>query len=478
MSDEKKRGSSVVDAIWSALASIKLAIIVFSLLSLTSIVGTILEQQGDPDKNIKILANFFGSGAAKVYSVLDLLGFTDMYHAWWFIALLYLFAANLIVCSIERLPGIVKIVRQAIKPISAEQAASFSLRKEVVLKGKVEGIDSSVMAALGKEGFRPVRAGEGPDIQFMAEKGRYSRLGVYVTHLSILIIMTGALVGMRFGFNAHLNLLEGTQSAVAYVGDGKDIPLGFEIRCEDFAVDFYDKSDTPKSFKSWLTILENGKPVSIDGKSVTEIEVNTPLRYKGITFYQSSYGFTPNRDALFKFSVTGKTGKKQEVAIKFNETFTIPGTSIVGRVTDFSPAIAVDEQNRLYTYAETMNNPAVFVEFSDQGARKYQQWILKRYPETWAFPDGTVEFQDLWGVQYTGLQVRKDPGVGLVYLGCFVMAAGLYMAFFMSHNRIWVLLRQERSGTRVTIVGQAGKSRLALEGRIARIAQTLSAKSS
>ena len=32
----------------------------------------------------------------------------------------------------------------------------------------------------------------------------------------------------------------------------------------------------------------------------------------------------------------------------------------------------------------------------------------------------------------TCLQVAKDPGVWIVYLGCFLMLAGLYVAFFMS----------------------------------------------
>jgi len=80
-------------------------------------------------------------------------------------------------------------------------------------------------------------------------------------------------------------------------------------------------------------------------------------------------------------------------------------------VVDFSPALGVDESGKLFTYAESMNNPAAFVEFSEAGKPKFKQWILKRYPETWKSQIGTVEFKELWGVQYTGLQVRKDPGV-------------------------------------------------------------------
>lgn len=477
VAENQSQKSSIIDRIWSGLASIKLAVIVFALISLTSIVGTLLEQNGDPEKNLKVVAKFVGTSAApKVFAMLDGLGFTDMYHAWWFVALLYLFAANLIVCSLERLPNIWKLVRQPIQALPADRVSAMPVRREVLLKGNRDSAASAVQAALRSGGFQPAQTETDGMVQFYAEKGRYSRLGVYMTHLSIIIILVGAIVGMKYGFNAHLNLLEGTTSAVAYFGEGKEIPLGFELRCDDFSVDFYDTSDTPKSYKSWLTVLENGTPVAIDGKTTTEIEVNRPLRYKGVTFYQSSYGYAPNRDSLFKFVLTGRSGQKESVSLKFGDAFTIPGTTVQGVVADFSPAIAVDQSNRLFTYAESMNNPAVFVEFSEQGKPKYKQWILKRYPETWAFPDGTVEFQDLWGSQYTGLQVRKDPGVGIVYAGCLLMSIGLYIAFFTSHARVWVLLREERGTTRVMIAGSSSKNRVAFEGNIERLTQAMSAK--
>lgn len=477
MADEKSQTITIVDRIWSALASVKLAVIVFALISLTSVVGTLLDQSGDAAKNLKIVAKFVGTGAApKVFALLDAAGFTDMYHSWWFVALLYLFAANLIVCSLERLPRIWKIVREPIKALPPDQIKAMPIRREIAFRKKGEEARAAIASAMKSAGFPAKEASSADDsLQFIAEKGRYSRLGVYVTHLSIIIILAGAIVGMKLGFNGNLNLLEGTASAVAYGGAEKEIPLGFEIRCNDFNVAYYDNSDTPKSFKSWLTILENGKPVLIDGKETTEIEVNRPLRYKGITFYQSSYGFAPNRDALFKFALTGKNGAKRGVSLKFEESFEIPGSDTRGKVADFSPAIAVDEAGKLFTYAETMNNPAVFVEFSEKGKMKYSRWILLRHPETWEVPDGRVEFMDLWGAQYTGLQVRKDPGVEIVYIGCLLMTIGLYMSFFMSHARVWVVVREERGKTNVFISGTSSKNRVAFEERIARLAQTLSA---
>ncbi|MDA8339681.1 MAG: cytochrome c biogenesis protein ResB [Nitrospiraceae bacterium] len=469
---EKVKSKTLIDKVWDFFISVKLAIAIFAVLSITSIVGTIVEQQAEPERNIKLLAKFFGESLAPAaYRIFDALGFTNMYHSWWFITLLFVFAANLIICSLDRLPKIWKVVKEPIKPLSPEHLNAMPIKREIVLNGKLNITKEIVESALKKIGYKPNLHLQEDSLQIYSEKGRYSRLGVYVTHFSIILILIGAVVGIFFGFNASLNLLEGTRSPVAYARNGKEIPLGFEIACNDFETTFYENTDTPRSFKSWLTIFENGMPVKINGKEVTEIDVNSPLKYKGIMFYQSSYGFSPSKDSLFKISVTpGSGGKKEEIALRFGESFSIPGTNITGKIADFSPALSMDEMGRLFTYAQTMNNPAVFIEFTENGKLKYRQWILKRYPQTWSIPDGTVEFKDLWGAQYTGLQVRRDPGVWIVYLGCIVMSIGLYAAFFMSHARIWITLRDEKGGTKAIIAASTNKNKIAFEQKIEKLA--------
>ena len=151
----------------------------------------------------------------------------------------------------------------------------------------------------------------------------------------------------------------------------------------------------------------------------------------------------------------------------FGESFTIPGTSIEGTIKDYSPALSFDQQGRAFTFSEVTNNPAVFIDFKEGGKEKYAGWILKRYPETWRTPEGhTVQFIDLWGVQYTGLQVRQDPGVWIVYLGSIVMTLGLFIAFFMSHRKLWVRIVEDKGNTRIYVGASANKNRAALEGKI------------
>lgn len=514
----QKEKRTIVDRVWDLLASIKFAIVIFSLISLTAIIGTILEQQAEPARNIQILTRIFGASLAPTtYRIFDTLGFMDMYHSWWFVTLLILLSANIVICSMDRLPKIWKSVREPIQPITLERLEMAMIKRGFLLKGRPESVKDGVRKALKRIGFHCVELKEDKGYQFYSQKGKYSRLGVYITHLSIILILIGALIGIFFGFKGFIALPEGVSYPVAFIHSaslteseeqerdrilnvleessgniskasmqiGMDKsslkaklqsyglqPLGFSIRCDDFDVDFYEGSDTPKKYRSWLTVIEDGREVL---KKV--IEVNEPLKYKGITFYQSSYGMVPHARGFFILKTTSHSGLSEIHRLHFGGRFIIPGTTIEGTIKDFSPALSFDQRGRPFTYTEMMNNPAVFIDFREKGKEKYSGWIAKREPMTWRLPEGhTVEFIDLWGAQYTGLQVRKDPGVWIVYLGCITISIGLYIAFFISHRRVWVKIFEEKNNTKVLIGAASNKNRAAFEGRIDKMAALLRQK--
>lgn len=516
----EEKNKTIIDKVWDLFSSVKLAIVIFSLIALTSMVGTILEQGAEPEKNVQILVKMLGidhEAAHSILNILDSLGFTNMYHSWWFITLLLFFASNLIICSIDRLPRIIKIVREPIHPLPLELFEKMSIQKALSLKDKGYGMKDIASDALKKIGFRPSESLKDKEVQLYAEKGNFTRLGVYITHLSILLILTGAVIGLFFGFNAYLNLPEGAsysvvfsnlgfmtreeekeremiinsieansgdiaKTAISFGIDEKSLktrmskygihPLGFVIHCDNFEVDFYAQSDMPKSYISWLTVLKDGQEIMKKA-----ISVNDPLKYEGITFYQSSFGTVPNGlgNGIFVFRVSSGDGKTVEMNLRVNDTFVIPGTLIEGHIINFSPALAVDQSGKAFTYDEKMTNPAVYIEFSESGNPKYAGWILKRHPQSWSLPNGNrVEFLDYWGIEYTGLQVRKDPGVFIVYLGCIVMAIGLFITFFMSHRRIWVNISEEKGKVIIKIGASANKNKAAFEKKIEKLVSILS----
>jgi cytochrome c biogenesis protein len=514
---EKK---SLSDRIWSLFSSVKLAIVIFSLIALTSIVGTIIEQQAEPEKNLQVISKLVGEDLAPtVYRVLNVLGFMDMYRSWWFLTLLVLFGLNLLVCSIDRFPAIWKQVMTPMRPLPKDTFNAFALRSELTLKGGEESAKEKVRAAVKGIGFNPHEEPDGTGgYQFFSQKTPWARFGIYIAHFSILIILVGAVLGTRLGFkgnvmipegmgtsvvlhNAHAsneaeyaemnrlyNSLEMTQGNLDAVARGYGmstsqlisrlkkygiIPLGFAVRCDDFDVEFYGNTDMPKSFKSLLTIIDGGKPVVSKW-----IEVNSPLKYKGVIFYQASYGMVDDlsrAEAIFKITPPGG-GAAETVRAKIGQPFTMPGTGTMATIRYFSPALTMDQMGKLVTYADRMNNPAMGIEFKTKSGQTTSRWIFRRDPQTWVLADGTImEFVDFWGAQTTGLQVRKDPGVWVVYLGCILLAIGLFVAFFMGHKRLWVRLQPEKNAVRVQIAGTAGKNKLALERQIEKLRALLGA---
>ncbi|MDQ7787362.1 MAG: cytochrome c biogenesis protein ResB [Thermodesulfovibrionales bacterium] len=472
MEHEKK---TIVDKIWDLCVSIKFAIVLFVLISVTSIVGTVLEQKGEPSDNIQILSKLFGESLAPhLYAVSEKLGFTDMYHSWWFTAFLMLFSLNLVLCSLDRLPKIWRLIKEPMKPMNVEQLRKLSIQREITIKGKPDTLKNEIKGFLKLMHLNCAETVGDNGYQFYSQKGRYSRLGVYITHLSILIILVGAIIGVRFGFKGYLNLPEGETSSMVFKSEEQEFPLGFDIRCETFQVDFYGNSDMPQEYRSWLTILKDGKEVL--KKSIT---VNDPLTFNGITFYQSSYGMIPNglERGVFLFNVASAQSEKTVLNLRYGDTFQIPNTSITGKIINFSPAFKMDEHGHTSTYANQMNNPAVLIDFSEDGKYKFSGWILKRYPGTWILPEGQrVEFNDYWGVEFTGLQVRKDPGRWVVYIGFFLIAIGLFIAFFTSHRKIWVTLVEEKNNTRVIVGATANKNKSVFERKIDKMISFLSKK--
>lgn len=464
---EQEKNKTLVDKIWDLFASVKLAIVIFALISSTSVVGTILDQKAEPAKNIQLLTKLFGESLTPtLYNIFDQLGFMDMYHSWWFTTLLVFFALNLVICSVDRLPRIWRLVKEPLAPVTEDRLKKFPINREIAIKGTPDTVRDSIKDALKSTRFRFTEIKEERGYQLYSQKGNYSRLGVYITHLSILIILIGALIGIRFGFKGYLNLPEGDVSHVAFSGKDKELPLGFEIRCDNFDVEFYGASDMPKEYKSWLTIIKDGKEVL--KKSIV---VNDPLTYEGITFYQSSFGLVPDglNRGIFIFNVAPVGGQTTTINLRYGDTFQIPGSSISGKIMNFSPALKMDEHGHVSTYANHMDNPAVLIDFFDAGKYKYSGWILKRHLQTWQLPEGPrVEFIDYWGVEFTGLQVRKDPGVWIVYLGCIAMSIGLFIALFLSHRKIWVKLVEDKNNTRVIIGATANKNRTAFERKIDR----------
>ena len=142
---------SFTDELWDFFCSLKLAIITLILLATTSIIGTVIEQNKSPQEYMQ---NYGMSEST--YKALDTLQFFDMYHSYWFLSLMGIFAVNLICCSIKRLPRIIKIVREPTLVADDNLFRTFSTKGEVVAEGTIESVRDKVVALLGDKFAKPV----------------------------------------------------------------------------------------------------------------------------------------------------------------------------------------------------------------------------------------------------------------------------------------------------------------------------------
>ena len=198
-------------------------------------------------------------------------------------------------------------------------------------------VKEQVASFLKKEFAEPVVTEADGAWHLFAQKTPWCRLSVYFVHLSVIVIFIGSMIGSLFGFKGFVNILEGEAVSKVMLRSEKELDLGFSVRLEQFSVAKYP-SGAPKEFKSILTVLENGKPVP-DYTNVRVI-VNDPLTYKGITFYQSSYGNAGN----YFFTVTDLDGKNPvSLTVASQSSVNLPDGSsmhVIEATKDISPFVA------------------------------------------------------------------------------------------------------------------------------------------
>ncbi|HJV33612.1 cytochrome c biogenesis protein ResB [Geomonas sp.] len=445
-----KRG--VAQQLWDFFCSLRLTIFLLIGLAIVSIIGTVIPQ-GPPREYLATISET----KAQVYSSL---GFFDMYHSWWFILLLYLLTLNLICCSIKRLPRVWKIVSEPVLVMDERYEASLSNTAELKVKGSKHELKDKMVAALKAEFAQPVITEKDGEIHLFAQRNPWCRLGVYVVHFSIIIVFIGALIGSFFGYKAYATIPEGTAITQVQARNGKTIDLGFGLRCEKFSVSFYD-TGAPREFKSILTVLENGQPVK--GYQNIPCIVNEPLTYKGVTFYQSSYG-QAEEGALYHLTVRNRNGgPAQHFDARQGERISLPGGAFVS-VMDAAPDV--------HPFMKEFDGPGAQVEFTPAGGQPQSFVILSPKYDSFNAQHGgdlVLTFDGMDQKFFTGLQVARDPGVWVVWFGCFLMVAGIVMAFFMSHTRVWARITNEG----VTLGGSASKNPAGFEMKFDELVEKL-----
>jgi cytochrome c biogenesis protein len=303
------------------------------------------------------------------------------------------------------------------------------------------------------------------------QKGRYAHFGFYLVHLSVLFILIGSIIGSFFGFEAYVNILEGEQVATVSLRTGMDrLKLGFEVRCNKFSVDFYENG-APKEYRSNLSFLIDGKVV--EEKSVL---VNHPAQFRGVTFYQSNYGSVPGKYVQLRIVRQASNNKTVVLTAEAGSSLQLPGNEGRFKVADVRQDFMRMGPAVLITIEPNLGEETRFWIFQNEKMiRKQFSGLLNRFPKLnpSAFEPYTFFLEGMESKYYTGLQVNKDPGVPIVWIGCFLMVTGFFVTFFMSHRRIWVRISKKKKGIKFSIAGTSSKNPVGLQRELEHLTHNL-----
>jgi cytochrome c biogenesis protein len=405
--------------------------------------------------------------APQTVRILNALGLLDVFHAWWFILLLGLLGANITLASLERFPRAWRLFARPHMMADEWFVRQLPFQKEIPLGFHAPAEALSIASQkLSELGYSPK-----PKVlergALYVEKHRAARLAPYLVHASLLIIFAGAIIDGLWGFRGFISLTPGarTQSVEPMTAPGAAHRLGFALRCDGVGMEKYPDG-SPKQYWSQLAVEENGREVTRK-----TISVNDPLTYKGVRFFQASYGSagTPHK-LVFEASWAEQGGSQQPP-----RTFTLrpgkparlddQGTQV--ELAEFIPDLVL-EGNQIASRSDEPRNPAIQLAVTLPGGKQASVWIFPKAPEMAPPNDSGINFQlrDLEMEYLTGLQVAHEPGQNLIWGGCLLLTAGLMMALYMSHVRMWGVVGRDRKGRPALLLGgQPSKYRESFEKR-------------
>jgi cytochrome c biogenesis protein len=425
---EKKR--TIWRPLWNFLGSAKMAVFLLVLVAFFSALGTFLPQ----NHSAPIYAKLFGPFWGTLFTALSL---NNLYYAPWFIALLCLVALNLILSNVRRLHSLLHDRKGA---RVALQASSFtesprSLKMSALKEGdRGEGALKRSLLSMSYS-LREERQSE--DVFYVAEKGRLRRWGSLVTHIGILIVFLGVIYGHLpgMGFKGIIRLSPGGKISL------KEAP-GFFVKLLDTG-SRTNESGRPVDFYSTVQILEDGKT-----KREKTIRVNDPLEYRGITFYQSSFGIV---GVILKIIRPDRTEDMLPVQLgpggdpRMDLPLPISDTGIFLYMHHFYPHLG-EKEGEIVNLSGNYDNPGaqifIFENFSMGGQNQWKTkgWVSPGKPME--YKGYKIEMGDL--IRYSGFEYKKDAGVPLVWLGFLFTSLGLFLSFYINERTMRILLRRDR----------------------------------
>lgn len=423
-------------------SSVKLAITLIIIITCASIVGSLIPQQRSWEE--------YASRYGELSNILNFLQLTRLYQSEWFIGLLFLFALNIIICTLNRFSP--KLKRAIFPKVAFESREVNTLKIKDAFKKSLSltEVKSELRRILASKHYRLKEAGDEKKVSLLARKKVLGLFGSDIVHLGILVILAGGIASGLARFSSHLTFVE---------GQVVDIPeASFKIRMDKFETEYYPNGNV-KDWKSTLTVLEKGGPVLSKA-----VEVNHPLSYQGFVFYQTSYGWNwPDTNVEILLKKESEPSFSREIRMKVGEKIALEGEGLEMTVLHFIPDFVINDKDEIMTRSLEPNNPAAFIEGWKKEEKIFSGWLFAKFPDFSRIhsvqeTDLSFELKDFQAGQFSVIQASKDPGVNIIWVGSAVLMAGLFLALYWPIREIKVVVERRDSQTEISAGGIATKN--------------------
>lgn len=487
----QRANPNFIDKIWNFFSSVKVAIYLIILTLLGASLGTIFEQESmfvnfDP-------TTFYKEKYGTIGDIYYKLGFSHTYESWWFITLLVMIGASLVICSLDRVLPLYK----ALSKQKVRKHMQFLTRQKVVYQGPINTEDGEAwteraVKPLRKKGYRVYRDGDA----LLAEKQRFSRWGPYVIHIGLIIFLLAVLFRGLPGLHVdeHYWFPEGEITKIP--------DTNLYLKNEKFTVEYYTEEEmsedfrgqgkiVPKLYETQAVLYEctancddPSKEPELKEVDRHAIRVNDPLNYKGFKAYQFDFDLTPKlrsvKPALVNVETGEQYGKFQLDMMNPQREFQLgPYTLLLkNKFLDFS----LNEQGQPISKSKDPNAPAFLFLIKGPGLPEEgsQYLYFPKQVDKERFQQDAIN-EKLGGVQNkltldvlgmedvdfiqssSYLNIRVDRAMPFVWLGLGIVMLGLVMGFYWQHRRIWLRIDDGN----LTLGGHTSKNWFGLRREVA-----------
>jgi len=456
------------------MRTLSFAVWVFIILALFTLAGTILPQEHltlDQDEFAHKYINIFSidsedglttTGEMIYYNIVKPLQLYRIFKTNLYFILLALLAISSTLCAWDRL----KITRALLSkknPKASESSINAMANSgNGSVEGNLEDVSNRARSWLKSQHFEVYdEKDESGTEWFYVRKNAIRHYASIAFHFAFVFILVGGILGDQrtYGYEGYVILGEGDFKPLATRAASEAQQNGVPYTPENderlHLVDYqniYRERDFPGlDPESGFPLEYNGMPSDYishvqvvrhmhDGEdqilSEKMVEVNRPLRYEGVGYYQTSIR------TIYHFSVTGPDGTQETFSTTTGEAFQVPLLNIQSGLAPMDTVGGIWE-----TLDGTREDLPYRIRLNDLTAMFMDNTrppVLLGYvsEDTPLVVDGYEIALDE-AEEYTILQYVYDPGVPIVYFGGFTLILGLTIALYMPWRMGRLMLRRE-----------------------------------